>query len=128
MEPSDRTRANEHKREHGKFNTSMRKNFFIVRVTEHWNRLPREVVETPPLEIFKTYLDAFLCDLLYRTCFSRLDLMISRSPIILHPLQFYDSVIHLRLLLVFFYFSKIKHMISGTSFIKTGRKLSVKKD
>jgi len=36
----------------------MRKNFFPLRVTEHWNRLPREVVEFPSLEIFKTRLDA----------------------------------------------------------------------
>ena len=34
------------------------------RVTEHWNRLPREVVESPSLEIFKTRLDKFLCNLL----------------------------------------------------------------
>jgi len=41
----------------------MRKNFFPLRVTEHWNRLPR-VVESPSLEIFKTRLDKVLCSLL----------------------------------------------------------------
>jgi len=42
----------------------MRKNFFTLRVTEHWNRLPREVVESPSLEIFKTHLHKVLCSLL----------------------------------------------------------------
>jgi len=32
--------------------------------TGRWNRLPREVVESPSVEIFKTCLDAYLCDLL----------------------------------------------------------------
>jgi len=36
-------------------------------VTEHWNRLPREVVDSPSLEIFKTRLDEFLCSLLWVT-------------------------------------------------------------
>ena len=35
----------------------------VGEVTEHWNRLPREVVESPSLEIFKSHLDAYLCDL-----------------------------------------------------------------
>lgn len=42
----------------------MQKNVFTVWVTEHWNRLPRAVVESPSLEILKMSLHGFLCDLL----------------------------------------------------------------
>jgi len=62
--PSDRTRRNRHKLKHRKFCLNMRKNFFPLKVTEHWNRLPRETVESPSLEIFKTCLDKVLCSLL----------------------------------------------------------------
>jgi len=62
--PSDRTRGSRHKLKHRKFQLNMRKNFFILRVMEPWNRLPREVVDSPSLEIFKTHLDKVLCSLL----------------------------------------------------------------
>jgi len=57
--PSNRTRGNGHKLKLSKFRLNMRKNFFTLRVTEHWNRLPREVVE-----IFKLRLDAVLSSLI----------------------------------------------------------------
>ena len=47
-----------------KFGTNMQKNFFMVKVIEHWVRLPRELLEFPSMEIDKTCLDANLYKLL----------------------------------------------------------------
>lgn len=60
------------------FCTNTWKKLYTVRVMENWNGLPREVVESFSMEIFKTHLFAYLCDLLQSTCFSRgLNMMIS---------------------------------------------------
>ncbi|KFW06636.1 hypothetical protein N326_12084, partial [Eurypyga helias] len=47
----------------GRFILDIRKTFFLERVVKHWNRLPREAVDAPSLEVFEARLDEALSNL-----------------------------------------------------------------
>ena len=61
-----RSRGNGFKLKDGRFRLDIRGNFFTKRVMNRcWNRLPREVMDAPSLEVFKASLSGALDSLVW---------------------------------------------------------------
>lgn len=66
------------------------RNFFTASAVRHWNSLPREVMKSPSLKVFKKWLDMALSAVVDKVVFGqKLDLIIL---VVFSNFNFYDPM------------------------------------
>lgn len=55
----------------GRFSLDVRNNFITRRVVRHWNRLPADTVDAPPLKALRVSLDGAVGSLSWRVAASQ---------------------------------------------------------
>ena len=64
----DKARGDGLKSHQGTFKLDIKNDLFSERVVRHWHRLPRDLVESPSLEMFKKHRDVTLKDVVNGHC------------------------------------------------------------
>jgi len=64
MACNSRKRGNDFNPKEDRFRLDIRKKFFMIRMVRHWTVLPQDVLNTPPLQVFRVMLDWALSNLM----------------------------------------------------------------
>ena len=81
LEKESRTRGNSQKLKKQRFNTTIRKQFFSLRVTDYWNGLSDDIITSKSLNIFKNKIDKLYEDSKYSIKFPIPPKIVSRSAV-----------------------------------------------
>ena len=81
LEKESRTRGNSQKLKKQRFNTTIRKQFFSLRVTDYWNGLPEDIITSASLNIFKNKIDKLYGDSKYSMEFPIQPKIVSHSSV-----------------------------------------------
>ena len=81
LEKESRTRGNSQKLKKQSFKTTIRRQFFSLRVTNYWNGLPYDIITSASLNIFKNKIDKLYGDSKYSMEFPIIPISVSHGTV-----------------------------------------------
>ena len=81
LEKESRTRGNSQKLKKQSFKTTIRRQFFSLRVTNYWNGLPDDIITSASLNIFKNKIDKLYGDSKYSMEFPIIPISVSHATV-----------------------------------------------